>query len=214
MPTSLRLPCVWEEIQMTSAKKLNRTPTVLVVDDEPGLRDMLVFGLTDRGYQVVTAENGEQGIEKIQKEQFDIAICDIMMPGKSGVEVLKAARESQSETEFIMATGYATLETAIEAMKLGAYDYITKPYSLDQLDIIFAKALEHRRLKSRVNHLEELNRLKSEFLANMSHELRTPMNAIIGYASLMMDKIYGTLNEKQEQGLKRIQINAKNLLEL
>jgi len=198
---------------MTTANAVQK-PSVLVVDDEPGLREMLVFGLTDRGYDVVAAGDGDEAIAAVGKRKFDLVVSDIMMPGKSGVEVLKCIKEVHPTTEVIMATGYATLETAIESMKRGAYDYIPKPYELDRLCAVFEKALERQRLKARVGHLEELNRLKSEFLANMSHELRTPMNAIIGYSSLILDRVYGDVPPKQEEGIKRIAINAKNLLEL
>jgi signal transduction histidine kinase len=189
-------------------------PSILVIDDEQGLRDMLTFGLTDRGYRVVTAATGEEGLEKAGCEEVDLVVTDIMMPGISGVEVLKELKKIQPKAEVIMATGCATLETAVESMKLGAYDYISKPYGLDQLCVLLGKALEHRRLTAKVGQLEELNRLKSEFLANMSHELRTPMNAILGYTSLLLEKAYGDISAKQEQGLKRIDINAKNLLQL
>ncbi len=187
---------------------------VLIIDDEAGLRDMLIFGLTDRGYHVVPAASGEEGIEKSKHENFDLMVCDIMMPGKSGVEVLKEIKVIQPEVEVVMATGYATLETAVESMKQGAFDYIPKPYSLDQLCVIFEKALERRGLKAQVGRLEELNRMKSEFLANMSHELRTPMNAIIGYTSLILDRTYGEITPKQENGLQRIETNSRNLLQL
>src|SRR5258706_3551192 len=192
----------------------NGAQRVLVIDDESGLRDMLVFGLTDRGYHVVPAESGEEGIEKARHDIFDLMVCDIMMPGKSGVEVLKEIKAIQPDMEAIMATGYATLETAFASMKQGAFDYIPKPYGLDQLCSIFEKALERRGLKAQVGKLQELNRMKSEFLANMSHELRTPMNAIIGYTSLILDKTYGDITPKQEQGLKRIETNSRNLLQL
>jgi len=191
-----------------------KQPTVLVIDDEAGLRDMLAFGLPDRGYRVALAASGEEGIEKARHDTFDLVVTDIMMPGIGGVEALKRIKQIQPQAEVIMATGYATLETAVESMKQGAYDYITKPYALDQLCLVFEKALEHRRLTAQIGHLEELNRMKSEFLANMSHELRTPMNAIIGYSSLMLDKAYGEITPKQEQGLKRIESNGKNLLQL
>jgi CheY-like chemotaxis protein len=197
---------------MTDAAKPK--PNVLIIDDEAGLREMLVFGLSDRGYQVTTAANGEEGLVTLRSQIFDLVVCDIMMPGISGVEVLKSIKECSPDTEVIMATGYATLETAVESMKQGAYDYIAKPYGLDQLAAIFEKALERRQLRAKVGHLEELNRLKSEFLASMSHELRTPMNAIIGYTSLLIDGVYGGLSEKQEQSLKRVDTNAKNLLQL
>jgi DNA-binding NtrC family response regulator len=189
------------------------TASVLVIDDERGLRDMLVFGLSGRGFTVKTAASGDEGMELARHQVFDLVVCDITMPGRNGIDTLKEYKKIQPESEVIMATGFATLETAVEAMKLGAYDYLTKPYSLDQLEQIFAKALERRSLRNQVNRLEELNRLKSEFLANMSHELRTPMNAIIGYTSLLTDRIYGDLNPRQEQGLRSIQASAKNVLE-
>ncbi len=192
----------------------NGAQRVLVIDDEAGLRDMLVFGLTDRGYFVIPAASGEEGVEKARHENFDLAVCDIMMPGKSGVEVLKEIKAIQPDLEMIMATGYATLETAVESMKQGAFDYISKPYGLDQLCVIFDKALERRRLRAQVGQLQELNRMKSEFLANMSHELRTPMNAIIGYTSLILDRTYGEITPKQESGLRRIETNSRNLLQL
>src|SRR5690348_12504714 len=101
---------------------------ILVIDDEPGLRDMLVFDLAKHGYQVATAANGAEGIRKVETESFDLVLCDIMMEGRSGVDVLKEIKNRCPDIEVIMATGHATLETAVESMKLGAYDYITKPY--------------------------------------------------------------------------------------
>src|SRR5882672_8735878 len=135
---------------MSDALSKVKLPSVLVIDDEPGLRDMLTFGLVDRGYRVVAAASGEEGLEKAKHENFDLVVTDIMMPGIGGVEVLKGIKGIQPGAEVIMATGYATLETAVESMKQGAYDYIPKPYGLDQLCIVFDKALEHRRLKAEV----------------------------------------------------------------
>jgi signal transduction histidine kinase len=186
--------------------------SVLVIDDEAGLRDMLAFGLPDRGFRVVVAASGEVGVEKIRQEPFDLVVTDMMMPGISGVEVLKQIKQIQPKTEVIMATGFATLETAVESMKLGAYDYISKPYSLDQLCQVLEKAREHQRLTNQVSHLEELNRLKTEFVAYMSHELRTPMNAIISYVSMALEKTYGEFSPAQEQMFRRIESNGRNLL--
>src|SRR4051812_17235271 len=95
----------------------NGVHKVLIIDDESGLRDMLIFGLTDRGYHVVAAASGDEAIEKSKHESFDLMVCDIMMPGKTGVEVLKEVKAIQPDIEAIMATGYATLETAVESMK-------------------------------------------------------------------------------------------------
>lgn len=195
---------------MTEAKK----PSILVIDDEEGLRDLLCYELGMRGYQVTSAENGLKGIEKVKTGHFDVVISDFKMPQLDGLETLKQLKALQPGIEVIMATGYATLETAVQSIKEGAYDYISKPYVVDDLCALINKAYDKSRLSRRVNELEELNRLKSEFLANMSHELRTPMNAIIGYTSLVLDKVYGPVPEKQAHALERVQINAKNLLEL
>jgi CheY-like chemotaxis protein/two-component sensor histidine kinase len=194
---------------------MNQTnPKILVIDDEPGLRDMLVYGMSRRGYDVTTASNGKEAVAKAKVENFDIALCDLMMPEMGGVETLKALKEIQPRIEVVMSTGYATLENAVETMKLGAYDYVSKPYELDHLCAIIEKALEHGRLKAKVGELEQINRIKSEFLANMSHELRTPLNAIVGYSSLIIDEIYGSVPVAQKDALTRVLVNSKNLLAL
>ncbi|UPT75553.1 MAG: response regulator [Elusimicrobiota bacterium] len=187
---------------------------LLVIDDEKGLRDMLVYALGGQGYAVTTAENGRQAVEKAKAEAFDLALCDLMMPEMGGVETLKALKSIQPHLEVVMVTGYATLENAVESMKEGAYDYISKPYEMDHLAAVLKKAAERGRLKAKVGELEQLNRLKSEFLANMSHELRTPLNAIVGYSSLILDEIYGEVPRAQADALNRVLANSKNLLDL
>ena len=189
-------------------------PKLLAIDDEQGLRDMLAYDLAGQGYDVVTAENGLQALEKARAEPFDLAVCDIMMPGMRGVDVLRELKLLRPDMEVIMATGHATIETAVESMKLGAYDYIAKPYELDRLCQTLSRALEKRSLKNRVGELESLNRMKSEFLANMSHELRTPMNAIMGYTSLLLDGSYGVLPAAQIQPLERVMSGSQDLLTL
>jgi signal transduction histidine kinase len=187
---------------------------ILVMDDEQGILDLLTFELGSRGYIVEKAHNGEEGIEKIKKEKFNLIISDVKMPKLGGLEALGAIKEIDPSIEVIMTTGFGTIDMAVECMKKGAYDFVSKPYNLDELCSRIDKALEKQRLTSELISLKELHRLKSEFLANTSHELRTPMNAIIGYTSLMLDKIYGELTDKQEVALKRINISANNLLQL
>src|SRR5258708_5273454 len=110
-------------------KETQPGPSVLVIDDEPGPRDMLRYGLPKRGYRVECAASGEEALLKFSGDHFDLAICDIMMPGMSGGETLHRIKERSPETQVVMATGFATVETAIESMKRGAFDYITKPYT-------------------------------------------------------------------------------------
>ncbi len=187
---------------------------ILCMDDEQGILDLLTFELTSHGYQVVTAHDGEEGIEKFKESKFNIVISDIKMPKLSGLDVLPVLKNIDPNIEVIMTTGFGTIDMAVESIKNGAYDFISKPYNLDELYSRIEKALEKQKLSSEIVSLKELHRLKSEFLANTSHELRTPMNAIIGYTSLLMDGIYGTLTEKQQSVLKRVGTNANNLLHL
>jgi signal transduction histidine kinase len=189
-------------------------PRLLVVDDERGIRDLLVYDLASRGVEVTVAPDGPAGLALAREREFDAAVVDMTMPQMNGLEVLRGLKSVQPRLAVIMMTGHATLETAVESMKAGAYDYITKPFQTDDLFRLIGRALEHKRLSHEVNHLQELNRLKSEFLANMSHELRTPMNAIIGYTSLILEKTYGDVTAGQAQGLKRVEANAKNLLDI
>jgi signal transduction histidine kinase len=190
----------------------NSNPSVLVIDDEPGLCDMLRFGLPKRGYRVECATSGEEGLVKMAAGHYDLVICDIMMPGMNGIEVLPRIKEMSPETQVVMATGYATIATAIESMKRGAFDYITKPYGLPQLSSILEKALEWRRLQARVDHLEELHRLKDEFMATISHELRTPITVILGYSGLLRERECS--REEVKKGLGAIEIKAKGLLKI
>src|SRR5512142_111352 len=106
---------------------------ILVVDDEQSLRDFLAIMLKKEGHDVVTAENGTHALKAVQAEIFDLIISDVKMPGIDGIEVLKNVKEVSPETVVIMITAYATAETAVEAMKLGASDYIIKPFKVDEL---------------------------------------------------------------------------------
>ena len=120
---------------------------VLVVDDEKSMRDLLAITLQRAGYEVVMAEGGEAAIEAIRRDSFDAILTDLRMPKVDGLQVLRAARDLCPETTVIVVTAVATTETAVEAMKLGAYDYITKPFKLDEVDLIIRNGLERKRLR-------------------------------------------------------------------
>jgi two-component system response regulator PilR (NtrC family) len=120
---------------------------VLVVDDEQSMRDLLAIMLRQAGYEVSVADGGETAIEALKAESFDLILTDLRMRKVDGMAVLKAAKEHSPRTVVLVVTAYASTETAVEAMKLGAYDYVTKPFKLDELKVTVANALERRRLQ-------------------------------------------------------------------
>ncbi|HEU4402105.1 MAG TPA: sigma-54 dependent transcriptional regulator [Candidatus Polarisedimenticolia bacterium] len=120
---------------------------VLIVDDEKGMRDFLSIMLKREGYAVTAAESAARAAELVARGEFDLVITDIAMPGESGLDVLKQAKTANPETPIIMITAYASTESAVEALKLGAYDYIIKPFDVEELKIVVRNALEKRRLE-------------------------------------------------------------------
>jgi two-component system response regulator AtoC len=119
---------------------------LLVVDDEAIVRESLSAWLKDVGYQVLTAENGHKALEVIEKEKPDIMIADLVMPGMDGIELMKRAKAQQPKIEVIIITAYASIPTAITAMKEGAYDYIEKPFCPERAELLVKKLAEHQEL--------------------------------------------------------------------
>jgi two-component system, NtrC family, response regulator AtoC len=126
---------------------------VLVVDDEPGARELLLEFFQSRGFTVTGAQDGRSAIGLLQQSNgsFGLVVTDLSLPGADGFAVLQAARQANPSTYVVMVTGYASLDSAIRAVRVGAYDYLTKPFSLSQLEIILERI--HDRIK-----LQETNR--------------------------------------------------------
>ncbi|MDH4329393.1 MAG: sigma-54 dependent transcriptional regulator, partial [Nitrospira sp.] len=119
---------------------------ILVVDDEQSLREVLSIMLKRTGYDVTSVADGEEAIELLNKDIFDLVITDLRMPKIDGMEVLKAAKSASPETVVLIITAFASADSAVEAMKQGAYDYLTKPFQVDEVQLIIRNALEKRRL--------------------------------------------------------------------
>ncbi|PIP72250.1 MAG: Fis family transcriptional regulator [Nitrospinae bacterium CG22_combo_CG10-13_8_21_14_all_47_10] len=119
---------------------------ILVADDEKSLRDFLAIMLEEEGYQVVTASSVEKAIKLINEKNFDLVLTDIRMGRSNGIDVLDAARNSLPDTPVVMMTAYASAETAVTAMKKGAYDYISKPFKIEDIQLIVKNALDKRKL--------------------------------------------------------------------
>jgi two-component system response regulator PilR (NtrC family) len=122
-------------------------PRILIVDDEPSMREMLRIVLRRDGYAVILAANGNEAIEVLKRERVDLLLSDIRMPDVSGVEVLRVAKEANRDIVAFMMTAFASTDTAVEAMRLGAVDYFTKPFSMDELRLKVRRHLDANRLR-------------------------------------------------------------------
>jgi len=121
---------------------------ILVVDDERSMREFLEILLRKEGYEVATAGDVDGALVALESDDYDLVVSDIQMPGKSGLDLLKAIRDVQSDALVVMITAFATTETAIAAMKEGAYDYVTKPFKVDEIKLVIQKALEKKVLST------------------------------------------------------------------
>lgn len=123
-------------------------PKILIIEDEAAIRRVLTKILTEENdaYEVDEAEDGALGLEKVKKEDYDLVLCDIKIPKMDGVEVLEAAKQLKPEVPFVMISGHGDLETAVNTMRLGAYDYISKPPDLNRLLNTVRNALDRKEL--------------------------------------------------------------------
>ncbi|MBC8018965.1 MAG: sigma-54-dependent Fis family transcriptional regulator [Verrucomicrobia bacterium] len=126
---------------------------ILIIDDEENLRHMLSAMLSRQGYRVDTAENGAEGLRLLSEKVYDFILCDIRMPEMDGKEFLTRALEERVPSSIIMMSAYGSVDTAIECMKMGAYDFISKPFKKDEIVMVLKKAEERERLKSENNRL-------------------------------------------------------------
>lgn len=136
---------------------------LLLVDDEEDIRDILGIVLTDLGYEVMTAANGEAGLALFRTERPPIVITDIKMPGMDGIEILKAIKREVPETEVIMITGHGDMELAIRSLQLEAIDFVTKPINDDMLRVALRRAVERLTMRRQLaDYTRNLERLVEE----------------------------------------------------
>jgi two-component system sensor histidine kinase/response regulator len=166
--------------------------SILIVDDEESVIGALSEFLSLRGYEVETALNSRQALALIHEKPFSIVISDLRMPGMSGVELLGQVMDVDPETVVVIMTGYASVQSAVDALKKGAYDYVMKPFSMHELEKTLRLGLEKRRL-SRENlelsdlmrKMVEIDQIKSNIISTISHEFRTPLMSLKGYLSML-----------------------------
>ena len=151
---------------------------ILVVDDERGIREGCRRVLSAEGYSVEAAGDGEEGLEKVRSKPFDLLLVDLMMPRMGGLEMMGQVRAYDPEIVMIVITGFATVETAVDAMKHGAYDYVPKPFTPDQLLAVVNRGVETRQLRFQARKLREERDQKLLEVANETSKLHTIINSL------------------------------------
>lgn len=174
---------------------------ILIIDDEPSQREILTGYLKKKGYHLLSAESGEEGIRLIKQNTVDIVLSDFKMPDKTGMEVLEEVKKINPEISFVIITAYSTVENAVKAMRLGAYDYISKPVDLDELDLMIEKIIENNKLKSEIrllkSQLQEKHRITSVISQSpkMEEALSIASRAAGSNASILITGENGTGKE-------------------
>jgi two-component system, sensor histidine kinase and response regulator len=210
---------------------MDNTDKILVIDDETGIRQGCCRVLRPQGFVVEAAENFKAGLGRIQEETFDLVLLDVMLPDGKGIDLLEPIRKRDPDTVSIIITGYATVELAVDAIKKGAYNFISKPFTADLLLMTVNQGLEKRHLSREAKRLqaveretveltrardeaERLNEFKSSFLLTAAHELRSPVSGAQSLVRTLLRGLAGELTQQQSELLSRVEIRLDFLLEM
>jgi len=189
--------------------------SIVVIDDEESMRDSCRMILEKDGFLTETAENGNSGLAKVEKIRPDLVLIDLKMPGIGGLEVLEKIKKIDSNIIPIVITGYATIESAVNAMKKGAYDFLPKPFTPEELRLIIKRGLDRIELFREAESLRKEKKLIEEnFITMVSHQLRSPLVAITQYFEVILGGIVGEVAPKQKDMLVKARARLNSLLEL
>ncbi len=188
---------------------------ILIVDDEPTICDACYQILADKNYSVEIANNGSEGLKKFEEFKPDIVFIDLKMPGVSGMDVLKTIVDKKTNIIPIVITGYASIETAVESMKNGAFDFLPKPFTAEELIVIVERAIARKKDLDEKEKIEkEKEMMRQNFISLVSHELRTPLVAVIQYLEVLYGGMAGQVSDQQKQIIERMKFRLNELLAL
>jgi len=199
-------------IDMELEDELSR---ILIIDDEQVVLDSCAEILLDPTYHTATALDGRRGLELVDEYRPDLVLVDLKMPGLSGLEVLEEINRRDPAIVTVVITGYATVDSAIEAMKLGAYDFIPKPFTPDQLRVVARRSLEKRKLMLETIALRrDKEMLRENFAAIVSHEMKSPLSAVQQNLFVLSRQLSSVANDEQRRQLDRMKTRIGDLLKI
>lgn len=188
---------------------------IVIIDDEEVVLDSCTQILQGRGYDISTAPDGKQGLALVEKTKPDIVFIDLKMPGIPGLDVLEKIHNQDSTIVTVVITGYATVDSAVEAMKKGAYDFLPKPFTPDEFRLITRRGLERRKLIIETITLrKEKEMLRENFAAIVSHELKSPLGAIQQNLFALSGELADKLSESENAKFGRMKVRINDLIKL
>jgi two-component system sensor histidine kinase/response regulator len=194
---------------------MNNQSRILIIDDEEVVLDSCTRILKSSAYKLATATNGRLGLDMVKEFQPDLIYVDLKMPGISGIEVIEKIRDTDPTIVVIVITGFATVSSAVEAMKNGAYDFLPKPFTPDEFRLITQRGLDKRRLILETIQLRrEKEMLREQFAAIVSHELKAPLGAVQQNLFVLISELSDQLTEDQKARFERMQTNITDLINL
>src|SRR4030066_1357817 len=197
------------------AMAMNYIDKIIIIDDEEVVLDSCTQILQGRNYDVSTAPDGLQGLKLVEEIKPDLVFIDLKMPGMPGLEVLEQIHNQDNTIVTIVITGYATVDSAVEAMKKGAYDFLPKPFTPDEFRLITKRGLERRNLVVETITLRrEKEMLRENFAAIVSHELKSPLGAVQQNLFALSGELAGKLSESQNAKFERMKVRIDDLIKL